>query len=170
MLDVRSPLVDGSGFTVQGICLREDAGFTLTQVAGTEKGIKKLLGKVPAKVGSVAQNNDLQILRVGPKQYWVLGDAPSSKSGVYTTPLSSGRSRFALSGEMARAVLSSCMAIDFHSAQFKPGQFVMSGIHHTPVLVHCIEKDAFYIYVLRTFAQAVWEWLVDVAEGLKTDA
>jgi methylglutamate dehydrogenase subunit D len=56
--------------------------------------------------------------------------------------------------------------IDFDAAHFKPGHFVMTGIHHTPVTIHCVSENSFHIYALRTFARNVWEWLCDVAEGL----
>ena len=166
MLDLSSPLVGLSTFSTVGFTLQEDARFVLTQVAGTDKDLKKLLGKIPSRVGFVQERNGQQILRIGPHQYWIIGAVPTTAAGVYQTPLSSGRTRFKLSGEKARAVLASSIAIDFHPTQFKPGQFVMTGIHHTPVLVQCIAADVFHIYVLRSFALTVWEWLVDAAQGL----
>jgi methylglutamate dehydrogenase subunit D len=51
-------------------------------------------------------------------------------------------------------------------AHFKPGQFVMTGFHHTPVTIHCIGDNSFHIYALRSFALTVWEWLCDAAEGV----
>ncbi len=39
----------------------------------------------------------------------------------------------------------------------------MTGIHHTPVLIHCTGENSFHIYALRTFALSLWEWLVDAA-------
>ena len=36
--------------------------------------------------------------------------------------------------------------------------------------VGCVGDDAFHVYAMRTFALAVWEWLVDAAEGLVADA
>ena len=82
------------------------------------------------------------------------------------TPLSSARCRIKVEGEKARAVLARAAAVDFSAKAFKPGQFVMTGIHHTPVLIHCTTADTFHVYALRTFALGVREWLVDAAEGL----
>jgi sarcosine oxidase gamma subunit len=39
----------------------------------------------------------------------------------------------------------------------------MTGIHHTPVLVHCTNENRFEIYALRTFALSVHDWLTDAA-------
>ena len=165
MLDVRSPLSSVLPVANSNLSLAEAPGFTLTQLAGADKDLKKALGKIPAHVGIVLKTEARIILRIGPKQVWVLGELPTS-NGLAITPLSSGRTRISLSGIKARDVLSSCAAIDFHPTQFKPGQFVMTGIHHTPVMIHCITDNEFHIYALRTFAKAVWEWLDDAAIGV----
>jgi methylglutamate dehydrogenase subunit D len=166
MLDVVSALSGIQPVVVNGVTLAEAPDFTLTQWAGTDKDLKKALGKLPAKVGVALEHVDRTLLRVGPKQILVLGEVSEVANGCYITPLSSGRTRIALSGTGARDVLSSCAAIDFHSAEFKPGQFVLTGIHHTPVLIHSISEDTFHIYALRTFALAVWDWLEDAAKGI----
>jgi methylglutamate dehydrogenase subunit D len=166
MLEVHSPLGTAARFERDGVTLCEAPGFTLTQIAGDEKVLKKLLGKLPAKVGTVQENGDRILLRVGPKQFWAVGETIPPSDGVYITPLSSGRTRIALEGPRAREVLSSCALIDFDQSQFKPGHFVLTGIHHTPVTIHCVGENSFHIYTLRTFALNVWEWLCDVAEGL----
>lgn len=166
MLEARSALGVAARFERPGAVLEEAANFTLTQFAGEIPALKKLLGKVPNKVGAVAEHDGRAIFKTGPKQLWIVGEAPAAGDGVYVTPLSSSRARIALSGERARDVLAASAAIDFHEKYFKPGQFVMTGIHHTPVLIHCVGENAFHVYAMRSFAQAVWEWLSDAAEGL----
>ena len=165
MLEARSPLGVAARFERPGVVLEEAAGFTLTQVAGETAVLRKLLGKLPSKVGNVAENDGRTILRTGTKQLWVVGEAIGAEAGVYVTPLSSSRTRIALSGNRARDVLAASAAIDFDEKHFKPGHFVMTGIHHTPVLIHCLSENSFHIYAMRTFALAVWEWLCDAAEG-----
>jgi methylglutamate dehydrogenase subunit D len=166
MLEARSPLGSNARFESNGVSLSEAAGFTLTQVAGEDKLLKKLLGKLPTKLGVVVEHDDRSILRIAPQQLWVLGNAPEASEGVYITPLSSGRTRFLLDGPRAREVLSACALIDFDRHEFKAGHFVMTGVHHTPVLIHCIGNNSFHIYALRTFAQNVWEWMCDIAKGM----
>jgi methylglutamate dehydrogenase subunit D len=166
MLDSRSPLGFDARFESNGVTLSEAADFTLTQVAGDEKALKKALGKLFAKAGRSTEHNGRSTFRVGPKQFWVLGDTVDPGDGVYVTPLSSSRTRILLEGARAREVLAACALIDFDASHFKPEHFVMTGIHHTPVTIHCIGENSFHIYALRTFALNVWEWLRDVAEGL----
>jgi methylglutamate dehydrogenase subunit D len=165
MLEVHSPLGTSARFEREGVTLSEASGFTLTQVAGDEKVLKKALGKLPAKVGVVLEHDGRTLFRIGPKQYWMLGEAIAASDGVYVTPLSSGRTPIMLEGERSREVLVRCALIDFDAAQFKPGQFVLTGIHHTPVTIHCMGENSFHIYALRTFALNVWEWLCDAAEA-----
>jgi methylglutamate dehydrogenase subunit D len=166
MLDVRSPLGANARYECEGVQLAEAPDFTLTQVAGEDKVLKKVLGKLPARVGVVTEHDGRTIMRIGPKQMWVLGEAVQTSDGVYITQLSSARTCIRLEGSNAREVLASCALIDFTSLMFKPGQFVLTGIHHTPVTIHCIAENTFHIYALRTFALNVWEWLCDIAEGL----
>ncbi|MEO6609737.1 MAG: sarcosine oxidase subunit gamma family protein, partial [Aestuariivirga sp.] len=103
---------------------------------------------------------------VGPSQYWAVGPAPDTK-GCFLTPLSSGRSRFVIEGVQARDVLASCAAIDFSPDAFKPGSVAMTGIHHTPVLIHCVSENTYHVYAMRSFALSVYEWLCDAAVGLE---
>jgi methylglutamate dehydrogenase subunit D len=165
MLEVRSPLGASARFERDGVELSESPNFTLTQVAGEDKVLKKALGKLPAKIGIVNEASGHSIMRVGAKQFWILGEPITPSEGIFITPLSSSRTRIVLDGIGARVILASCALIDFDKTQFKPGQFVMTGIHHTPVTIQCINDNTFHIYALRTFAQNVWEWLCDVAEA-----
>jgi methylglutamate dehydrogenase subunit D len=166
MLEAHSPLGPQARFEHDGVALSEAADFTLTQVAGEEKALKKMLGKLPAKLGAVLEHDGRSLLRVSANQVWIVGECPAVVKGLYLTPLSSGRTRILLEGSRARDVLAACALINFSPTIFKPGQFVMTGIHHTPVTIHCIGENSFHIYALRTFALNVWEWLSDMAEGL----
>jgi heterotetrameric sarcosine oxidase gamma subunit len=166
MLDARSPLGTDARFEREGIVLIEKGGFSLTQVSGEDKVLKKSLGKLPMKVGTVVEHEGRSLLRIGAKQFWILGEAPVASEGIYITPLSSGRTRILLEGPRVRDLLSACALIDFTSSEFKPGHFVMTGTHHTPVTIHCTGENSFHIYALRTFALNIWEWLCDISEGL----
>jgi methylglutamate dehydrogenase subunit D len=166
MLDARSPLGTDAKFERGGVTLTEADDFTLTQVSGEDKVLKKSLGKLPVKVGTVVEHEGRSLFRIGAKQFWILGDAPVAGEGIYITPLSSGRTRILLEGPRACDLLAACALIDFNPREFKPGYFVMTGIHHTPVTIHCIGESSFHIYALRSFALNVWEWLCDIAEGL----
>lgn len=169
MLERQSALSVNS-FEGNGISISENADFVLTQVAGFGKAFEKTLsaniGTLPTKVGVASSNNGRTILRVGVEQFWIVGPEAKLPATILQTPLSSSRCRIELQGKNARHVLSRCAQLDFHESQFRTGHFAMTGIHHTPVLIHCIGENQFHLYALRTFARTVWEWVTDAAAGL----
>jgi hypothetical protein len=156
MLDRRSALVSAKPYISNQLTIAEAPYFVLIQFSGADKDLKKVLGRLPARIG-IFQDD---LMRVSTKQIWSLGD-PVDAPNCFVTPLSSSRTRIEISGAPVRDVLAKCAAIDFHRNEFKPGTFVLTGIHHVPVLIHCDGADLFYIYVLRTFALNIWEWLCD---------
>ncbi len=160
MLKPRSALEGTTKFEAHGLSISEAPNFTLTQFAGDEKRLKRALGEVPA-MGSALKQDGLTLLRVSPSQVWVLGTPPETTLCAVTA-LSSSRVRVALDGENTRKLLKALAAIDFD--MMKSGSYVMTGIHHVPVLIHCTGKNAFHIYVMRTFALSIWNWLIDAAQ------
>ena len=163
MLEAQSALGTTPPFEGEGISIAEISGFTLTQIAGEEKDLKKALGQLP--VFGIAVEQDGHVLfRVGPSQIWVVGEVVPVKN-CFVTPLSSGRSVLKIEGARARELLSACAAIDFSADVMVQGRVAMTGIHHTPVLIHCTGENDFQLYVMRSFALSVWEWLCDVAKG-----
>ena len=187
MLKASSALLSAKPYVSAQLTIVEAPDFTLTQYAGSDKDLKKALGKLPARVG-VVQNG---LLRVAPDQIIAIHplsrhsresvnptSSLSSKldsrlrgkdgvAGVFITPLSSSRTRIEISGSPARDVLAKCAAIDFHKSEFKSGTFAMTGIHHVPVLIHCVAGEIFHLYVLRTFALSIWDHVSDAALEFK---
>jgi methylglutamate dehydrogenase subunit D len=161
MLDRRSPLETATPFKSASLRIIEVQGIAITQIAGADRYVKKALGKVPSNVGVAMVSGKQTVFKVSPTQYWLLNGEVAPTAGCYLTPLSSGRTCIAVEGEPARNLLVKCAPLDFHPSEFKPGHFVMTGIHHTPVLIHCVAESRFELYVLRTFALNIWEWLCD---------
>lgn len=175
MLERRSALAAAKPYVSSRLSIAERPGFTLTQVAGLgrdfEPRLTAILGPLPQKVGAAQVNGNHTIFRVGPSQFWIVGpetDATATmlQNNCAVTPLSHSRVRIALSGAPAREVLSMLIPVDLHQAAFTPGSVAFTGIHHTPVTVHCTGEDAFDIYVMRTFALDVWEVITDAAFSL----
>jgi methylglutamate dehydrogenase subunit D len=158
MLKASSALASAKPYLSVQLKIVEAPDFSLTQYAGIEKDLKKALGKLPVRVG-IAQNN---LMRVRPAQIWSLNEAVDAPN-FFVTPLSSSRTRIEISGPPARDVLAKCAAIDFHKSEFKSGNFEQTGMHHVPVLIHCVEADTFHIYVMRTFALSIWDHITDAA-------
>jgi sarcosine oxidase subunit gamma len=168
MLDRRSALASAKPYTSPVLQIGEAREFSLLQVAGSAKTISPITGKLPGKVGVVLQSGSRALMRTGENQFWIIGpendDIATKLSDLaILTPLSHSRTRIFIEGVPARDVLSKGIPLDFHPTVFKPGVFAMTGIHHTPVLVHCVNENHFEIYALRTFALSVYDWLTDAA-------
>ena len=162
MLKRSSALASAKSFYGKDLSIVEAPDFVLTQYAGSEKELKKALSKIPTRVGVALEQDGHTQLRINPSQIWLIG-APVNSGSCISTPLSSSRTRIALEGENARAVLSKLAAIDFHPKYFKLGMFVQTSIHHTPALIHCTAENTFHIYAMRTFAMSVREAVTDAA-------
>jgi sarcosine oxidase subunit gamma len=162
--------------------LGEVRGWNLVQVAAfpataaeLERVVSAALGvaSLPSTNGKTGEAGARRIFRTGPEQFWVTAPAadnlatrlqevvPATMGAV--TPLSHSRTRIFIEGEPAREVLARSIPLDFHPSAFTIGQFALTGIHHTPVLVHRSGEQRYEIYAMRTFALSVWEWLTDAA-------
>ncbi|HEY4996233.1 MAG TPA: hypothetical protein VII21_08045, partial [Aestuariivirga sp.] len=104
--------------------------------------------------------------RNGPNQVLVLGPVIETRNCA-STSLSSGRARIEVTGPKASLLLGAVAATDFSPAAFGVNAFAQTAIHHTPVLIHALPDGIYHIYGLRTFAQNLWDWLVDAAAGLR---
>ncbi|WP_395018855.1 sarcosine oxidase subunit gamma [Dongia sp.] len=175
MLEKRSALATAHPFAWAALTLGEVRNFTLTQVAGFggfEADVTAVAGALPTTNDQAAESNGRTVFRTGPQSFWFVGpandDLASRLAGkAIVTPLSSSRSRISIEGRAARDVLRKGIPIDLHERVFTPGKFAQTGVHHTPVLLHCIAEQRFELYAMRTFALNVWEWLEDAALEFK---
>lgn len=168
MLERTSALAGTPPVELPDLRLDEAKGFHLLQVARPSKSAVSIIGKFPEQVGRASVHQSRTLMRIGPSRYWVIeekttGLASELQGQAIMTPLSHSRTRILLEGPRARAVLARSAPLDFHPGSFAPQDFALTGIHHMPVLIHCIGVHAFHIYALRTFALSVWEWLEDAA-------
>jgi sarcosine oxidase subunit gamma len=171
---------DGAG-RARSLRLGEVRGWSLVQVAAfastlaeLEQAVRPLLGSgLPARIGDVAAAGDRRLFKSGPEQFWIVGpegDALASQLQAAVapavgavTPLSHSRTRIFVEGATARDLLAKGIPLDFHPDVFRLDQFALTGLHHTPILLHRSGENRYELYVLRTFAQSVWDWLIDAA-------
>ena len=154
--------------------------FTLLQVAALpgalpslSVAVQALLGELPSTLGEASRARSRLLFKTAPEQYWVVSSADEEVTGQLqsvvapeigaVTSLSHSRTRLFIEGPAARRVLSTGIALDLHPDSFPVGAFALTGVHHTPVLLHHAAPDRYELYVLRTFAEWVWEWLADAA-------
>jgi sarcosine oxidase subunit gamma len=175
MLERRSALATAHPFSWAALTLGEVRNFTLTQVAGFggfEADVAAVVGALPQTSDQAIESNGRTLFRTGPQSFWFVGrendDLATKLAGkAIVTPLSSSRTRISIEGRAARDVLRKGIPIDLHETVFTPGKFAMTGLHHTPVLLHCTAEHRFELYAMRTFAMNVWEWLEDAALEFK---
>lgn len=172
MLARRSALAGFKPIRSAAVSLGEVRGFTLTQVAvfsrDAETAITAVTGPLPASATTTQESNGRIIFRNAPLQFWLVGpegdDIGRRLAGsCIVTPLSHSRSRIFVEGPAAREIMRKGMPLDFHETVFTPDMFAVTGLHHTPVLVHCTAPNCFELYAMRTFAANIWEWLEDAA-------
>jgi heterotetrameric sarcosine oxidase gamma subunit len=188
MLEERSALdiaLRGSGRVhgqAAGVVLGEVKGFRLMQAAAFPSSLETLEGSlasvlgmaVPARIERATRSGEITLFRTGPEQFWIL--APRSRDDIEQslatalhgqraalTSLSHSRSRIFIEGPAARQVLMKNVPIDFDDAAFPVDGVAMTGIHHTPALIHRTESGRYEVYAMRTFALCVWEVIVDAA-------
>ena len=175
MLERRSALATAHPFSWAALTLGEVRNFTLTQVAGFgsfEVDLAAIAGTLPTSNDQALESNGRTIFRTGPESFWFVGPQQDDLAGklagpvnqaAIVTPLSHSRTRISIEGRAARDVLRKGIPIDLHESVFGPGRLAMTGLHHTPVLLHCSGAQSFELYAMRTFAMNVWEWLEDAA-------
>jgi sarcosine oxidase subunit gamma len=176
MLERSSALVGAHPFSWAALSLGEARGFTLTQIAvfdkAAESAVAAVTGTLPQENTRAIESNGRTIFRTGPLAFWCVGpeedDLAVQLAGkAIVTPLSHSRTRISIEGSAARTVLAKGLPIDLHGGVFTPGSFAMTGLHHTPVLLHCVSESRFALYAMRTFALDIWEWLEDAALEFK---
>lgn len=171
MLERRSALGSVKPVTGSRVSLGEVRGFSLTQVAALDDAglpaIASVLGGLPEHP-QVGEAGGRRIFHTAPRQYWIVGPESDDigarlAGGAIVTPLSHSRTRIFIEGPAAQAMLTKVIEIDLDETALKPGAFAMTGLHHTPVLLHRVTAARFEIYAMRTFALNAWECLADAA-------
>jgi methylglutamate dehydrogenase subunit D len=159
----------------------ETRGWTLVQIAAfastaAEFGnaMRSVLNvEMPARIGDVVHVDGRRLLKTGAAQYWIitrhdddilrsLQRAVPAHIGAIT-PLSHSRTCIFIEGAAARELLAKGVPLDFRPDLFRIDQFALTGLHHSPVLIHRRGADLYELYALRTFGLSVWEWLTDAA-------
>ena len=188
MFEARSPLTGAlkagghdSREGRQTLRIGEVHGWALAQLAAFPGGesqvaaaVAPLLGAdaLAARAGQVQRGPAACLYRTAPDAWWVLAPAPKVISQLLAavpatagtvTCLSHSRVRLLVDGPAARAVLAQGISVDLHPRSFAVGAFAQTGLHHTGVLLERCAQDRYELYVLRTFALSIWEWLVDAA-------
>jgi sarcosine oxidase subunit gamma len=116
------------------------------------------------------------VRRAGPGQWLIVGDVPLAADGVSTlerdlagtaalVDQSHGRVRIAVSGASVEAMLAKGTGVDPALRQFPVGRSVNTLIGHISVHLNRMSETAFEIIVMRSFAQSLWDELIDMGRA-----
>lgn len=157
---------------VRGFALVQATAFVDT-VEALERVMRSALGvDLPKSIGMSARAGEYCVFRVGPEQFWIVGPEDTRVTSLSEavlpslgaiTSLSHGRTRLFIEGAPAREVLSKGIAHDLHPEVFHVDACALTELQHTPILLHRTGRDRYELYVLRTYAAWIWEWLTDAA-------
>jgi heterotetrameric sarcosine oxidase gamma subunit len=126
----------------------------------------------PAPLYRSSTHGGSRLIRLTADQYWWIAtedeamrrfaDRLVPEAGALTS-LSAGRVCLRVEGTHARDLLAKGIAIDLHPAQFAVGQSAQTGLHHTGIFLERIADDTYDLFVQRTFAASIKEWLTDAS-------
>jgi heterotetrameric sarcosine oxidase gamma subunit len=103
-------------------------------------------------------------LEIGAIADWV--STITSEAPLVTTDVSAASIVFELSGAMVIDVLMRDCTLDLEGDAVRPGACAQTVFAQTSVLLHRPTEDrAWRLFVERSVAQHVWEWLLDSAVG-----
>jgi sarcosine oxidase subunit gamma len=187
MFESRSALAAYAGAgrkpaAVEGPQLRiaEIRGWQLAQLTAWRAAREEFTRRLAAAFGAAPPeqlchgitHGAVHLVRLTRDQYWwVSAEAAGMEPLRSTLPgtcgalteLTDARVRLGVSGSGARELLSAGIALDLHPAVFIVGQGAQTGLHHTGIFLERVAEDGYELYVPRTFAATIWEFLVDAA-------
>jgi sarcosine oxidase subunit gamma len=144
------------------------------QTVGTvQRVVTDLLRVDTPQIGRATTAPGVTVAAVAPGRYLVAADAPGlaekfeaalpSADGA-VSDMSHGRVILRITGPSAVAVLTTSIALDLDPAMFTVGRVAQTMIHHVDVVLHRRGDAEFELWVLRGFAEALLEWLLDQGE------
>ncbi len=167
-----------------GVIIAERRPLATVQVAArAEEGkavrdaLAVALGVAPdAAANRSTTRGATTILWVGPERWLVVeperGDrdlatllrAALAATSAAVTDLGHGRTTLRLVGPRCRDLLAKGSAIDFHPRAFAAGACAQGLLGHVGALFHAIDdRPTFDLHIARSYAQTVWEWLIEAA-------
>lgn len=155
----------------------ESAHRTIVNVRGDggdafKAAVKSIIGAdLPTEPNTTAKINDLRILWLGPTEWWVV--STNTDSGKLTGQLrdafngqhaavidvSESRTVISISGPKARDVLARGCSLDLHPRVFSAGRCAQTGLTKANILLdQTSDIPSYDIYVLKSFADYLWQW------------
>jgi len=170
-----SPLAKSRQQPSGDLQLEERRGLTLIHLAGRPQSAefleasRRALGvDLPLAANTTARSDELAIFWLGPTR-WLIASASANiekrlhdadPPGAAISDVTGGRVVIRVSGDDARRTLAADCPVDLHPRSFPPGATVQTMFAGASVLVHALpNRGGFDVYVARSYALAVWQWL-----------
>jgi sarcosine oxidase subunit gamma len=147
--------------------IRGDGGEAFRAAVKSVTGVD-----LPVVPNTTAKAGDFRILWLGPTEWWVVttggaeeklvADLRQAFTGQHAAVIDVSESRtvITLSGPSARAVLARGCSLDLHPRAFGPGQCAQTGLTKANIMLDQIDATpSFDVYVLKSFADYLWQWL-----------
>ena len=152
-------VTSGAGVTIAP--LRPASMLNVRGAAGDAFGIA--LPKEP----NTALGHELRALWLGPDE-WLLvnwGRSTFSENSTPTpfsvTDVSSGRAGLRLRGPRVRDALAKGCPLDLDRRVFPEGRCAQTLIGRVSVILDHVESDVFDVYVSRSYAGSLWDWMIE---------
>lgn len=176
----RSGGESSAGGNVPGVTVNERIGLSILQLETRDPGLPALTAvckrmgiEAAPEINRAAISATHTVVWTGPGR-WLLvseeraGDAKESQlreqigDGAAITDLGHARTVLRVSGDTAGELLAKGCPVDVEN--MAAGECCASLIAHSTVIIHCLGGgDGFDVYVARSYARSLWEWLQDAA-------
>ena len=169
----------------------EHPGFALEQIDGRSMVRLRVRPRGADAAGEAMQlpqqalrwhSGDPAAYWLGPDQWLLTSDAKPAGDIIglidsalirqlyAATDMSSSNACFSLTGPASRTVLAMGCGIDLHECAFTTGHCTRTHFANVLLFIVCVEGDAFDLYVDRSHARYLNDWLVACGEDPMTRA
>lgn len=140
-------------------------------------GVRQAIGcDLPADANTFSQGPGAALLWLGPDE-WLVVDRPDRAEDIVgslrralagmrhsVTDVSAARSAIEIGGADARMVLAKGCPLDVHAGVLSPPRTAQTPLAKARVIIQCCDAaPRFRLFVARSFAAYLTEWLVDAA-------
>ena len=186
MLDFITPITESYSF--DNFSMEEKTSIGKINLRGNLKNIEfttnveKIIGmSLPKEADNISVKEKITLLWLGPNEWLLVSNVEIAKeSNIYeleqvlfdrisktnlgaVTNVTDHFTIFSLSGSNIFEVLSKGCPYDFDSENFSDNKIVQTILNHIDVTIHRKSKNAIDLYVRRSFADYLWNWLKDSA-------
>jgi sarcosine oxidase subunit gamma len=138
-------------------------------------GLAELLAWAPLeRLGPLAlpgpnrarRSGDAVALNIAPQRWLLVGALPEAPPASVAALVDQGHARTVIrvAGPRARDLLAQGTGVDL--ASFASDHVAATTLGHVAVVLHAVADDAIEVYVPRSLALALWEWMIAAAAPL----